>query len=501
MAFGCYHFEAKHLQDFVFRTGKLREATGASELINHICGLEDGKLVGLAGEIARKAVLSCDPERAVGGVLTICTDDAGLAALLNFRALFRLALAKRAPGLSYADGLCQSAEDKRTAMDGAHGDMVRSGPLAHPDVPAASPLVRPAARSGLAPHLRRGWTDKTGRCVITGEFADLETLAKRQFLAQGNDALACKFSGTEPGEYIWPVVFAGDKDENADSGAVFPFHGEDRSIALVHIDGNGIGQTFVEAAAQGKDTKALSEQLAGATITAANAAMRPVLEQADASRVVPARPVLLGGDDLTLIIRADLAFGFVRAYLTAFEHETAQTALGRKTAKAGLVFMGARQPFAQAYELCEDLAHEAKNMEESRLCFWRLTDTLIPRSVDELCDQTAGHGGGVHQWRGAFSLAEFRKLECLANVLKMEAVGRGPLRQVPELLKSDPNRAKALYRRALDVLKKRDICAHEALVNAMSEFGIAEREIVNEAGYCPLLDAHHLFQIRKAGTG
>ncbi len=77
------------------------------------------------------------------------------------------------------------------------------------------------------------------------------------------------------------------------------------------------------------------------------------------------RPVLLGGDDVVAILRADLALGFAQAFARAFEAETAQrlgtfASSNGLTASVGIVYFGRRQPIAQvqglAYELLKGVA-------------------------------------------------------------------------------------------------------------------------------------------------
>jgi hypothetical protein len=76
---------------------------------------------------------------------------------------------------------------------------------------------------------------------------------------------------------------------------------------------------------------------------------------------LPMRPILLGGDDVAVIIRADLATRFAQVFSHAFEAECAATlgafarSPGALTASVGLVYFGRRQPIAQIQSLTYEL--------------------------------------------------------------------------------------------------------------------------------------------------
>ena len=487
-----YFFESKQLQRFIFHTGKLREATGASELINSLCWIEGKELAGKAAEVSKVCGLAASVEKAAGGTVVLSASDDQLEKLKVFRTLWRLAVSKIAPGLAFADGI-GCGEDVNEATGMAHDALAARGPQSMDAEPLASPLIRPAPRSGRSPAQYPDWTSG-GRCVITKEFSDISCLAKRQAIKKSNDLLASRFAGVKQGEYKWPLTF--QSDESNSDGPVFPFTSDNRSVALIHIDGNDIGKLFQQDGLSGDTRRAMSDALSRATISAANAAMQPVLAEALA-HVVPARPVLLGGDDITLIVRADLAMNFVKQYVAAFQRETeGSAALGLQTAKAGIVFMGASQPFAQAYGLCEALSKVAKKSRESQVSFWRLTSSMIPRNKEDLISQSVSNGGGTH-WRQAWNFDDICALENLIHVLEMPDVGRGAMRQVPEVLKTDLARAQALFDRARLSLGRRRSETLAKFDAAMRNLHVAEGSLADPEGYCPLLDAHQLMQVTR----
>src|SRR5690606_5681066 len=74
--------------------------------------------------------------------------------------------------------------------------------------------------------------------------------------------------------------------------------------------------------------------------------------------LLPLRPILLGGDDLTFLCDGRVALALTEAALKAFEAEV--PSLGRVTACAGVAIVPAHAPFAQAYALAEALCRHAK---------------------------------------------------------------------------------------------------------------------------------------------
>jgi hypothetical protein len=507
----AYLFEVQSIQSFIFATGKLRDASGASELVNALCG-EAGQdapqATGLAAALIGRVLGDARVYRSTGGVLDLVSDKTE-AEVARFRALFRLMVMRQAPGLAFADGIGTDVAGSEEARALARADMRAAPPFPGWPGPLGSPLTRPAPRSGGLPAIRTGWTrPRTGTCVITGEFADLPTLAKRQFLSKGNRALADQF--LPPGRTgQWPETFEDDREDPGQGSAaagpvLFPFGGREvPRIALVHADGNGIGQMFMEASSRlARDQiRQLTFGLAQATREAVRTAMGLVVDEAE-DDVIPARPILLGGDDLTLIVRADLALGFVRAFATAFEDRVTE-AVRRflpdhpgLTVKAGVVVLGPRQPFARALDLCEALAAGAKAADQSRIGLWRMTTSAFPESVVELEQQTAGTKDCV-LWRRSLDLDELAALETLARLLRHEAVGHGALRRVPEVLKTDHGAARAIYGRALDLVQRRDPETFKALDAALLAFGPEARSL--EPGcYCPLLQAHDIAQFMQA---
>jgi len=95
---------------------------------------------------------------------------------------------------------------------------------------------------------------------------------------------------------------------------------------------------------------------------------------------IPIVPIIIGGDDLTLVCRGDIALSFTRGFLEYFEEETSKSAddqdgiipeaagainhKDRLSACAGVAFVKPHFPFSSAYSLVESLLGSAKAVKE-----------------------------------------------------------------------------------------------------------------------------------------
>lgn len=159
-------------------------------------------------------------------------------------------------------------------------------------------------------------------------------------------------------------------------------------VAVVHADGNALGEFFrrLRERAQEQDDVTYAERMrqaskavddcARAAFRSAWRATRAELREKDGNALVsgepPILPLVLGGDDLTVVCEGRAALTFTRHYLEEFEKETAKggwTAEGERThltAAAGVAIVKRNYPFHFAYELAEELLEkEAKTVKSA----------------------------------------------------------------------------------------------------------------------------------------
>ncbi|MGQ0566601.1 MAG: Cas10/Cmr2 second palm domain-containing protein [Gemmobacter sp.] len=412
----------------------------------------------------------------------------------------------------FSDAL-RSGDDTAAARDAARNAMSDDGPVRGVALPLGSPMVRPAPRSGGSPAILAGWAPY-GTCPRTREYADLATHLVRRHLEEEREGLAAKFMPADDSQgkaLRWPTVFEADDQDSetkSDRTVVFPFQvGMIRRIAVLHADGNGMGTLFKRAVDEYRNApdkvRDLSRALAKATQGAVRHAMKAVADAA-AEGVMPARPVLLGGDDVSLILRADLAPQFALDFAEAFEGLATKAArpfniLAKNeivTIKVGFVVISPNQPFSQAYDLAESLATSARHKTESRIAFHRVAGATIPASARDLADGGRGDGGYT-LWQAAHPRKGFEVLIDLAKQLDKDDVGRGGLRRVAELLKSNREEAKRVLDRAMEVLGSRPGDMRKQLETTLSALGMngLDAWTGTTPRWCPLLQAHDLSHV------
>jgi hypothetical protein len=151
---------------------------------------------------------------------------------------------------------------------------------------------------------------------------------------------------------------------------------EERWLAVIHADGNGFG-ALLGRLAQAPDGRDRVETLRWVSTGLERTAVRAFDRALTAAVTVWDNlfgtadplvvPLVLGGDDLTVVCEGTLAMPFTIAYLRGFETESANelgTVLDpagqQLTASAGVALVKPHYPFHAAYDLAELLTESAK---------------------------------------------------------------------------------------------------------------------------------------------
>jgi hypothetical protein len=167
-------------------------------------------------------------------------------------------------------------------------------------------------------------------------------------------------------------------------------------LSVIHADGNGLGEIFLKFHQHLKFTtpdrnrdyvNALRKFSLALDICTeksflqALSALHTYPHQKDGQTLIPLTPLILGGDDLTVICDGKHAIPFTHKFLIEFEKETkkidhpdvggiivevAKEALGigRLSACAGIAIIKPHFPFSVAYELAESLTRNAKEVKK-----------------------------------------------------------------------------------------------------------------------------------------
>jgi hypothetical protein len=213
--------------------------------------------------------------------------------------------------------------------------------------------------------------------------ASAEIAAKLDAADASNERLRAMFAAILDNTYAFPRDF----DELGRS------EGEHSYIAVVHTDGNGLGERIRQIGKNAKDNRdyivrlrAFSQAVEAAAQAALKGALAQLVRQVDVRGhivhknaqgkelahielrqeggqwLLPFRPIVFGGDDVTFVCDGRLGLSLAIEYLRQFENETAKRAdcNGKITACAGIAIVKTHYPFARAYTLANEMCKSAK---------------------------------------------------------------------------------------------------------------------------------------------
>lgn len=365
------------IQKYIFSTGKLKEMIGGSEIINFLASPDFyGPLLDDRLGLREAADFQCEEGRYI-----VAQANAGVLCLIlpeerSAKEFLRLAseyLLSAFPGLPFYGALeAFSWSDDvrgREAYDAARkrAEDAIAGQRNRDPVAVGAPLlpILQASRLDGLPAVRREISSGQNP---RGELLSLPSLARcsPDMLQRSRDRLRENVEAPEGVVLDW-------KDNLEEM-----LEGEGRKVALICLDGNDLGKLFGRVLRSSGDMtlsqclrerKALSRTIqrcnTGAFVWAASHIARYELESRRAAGrpaghlLMPLRPLVMGGDDIAVIARADIALAFVSLFASRFE------ALGRETGLSigiGMVVMPAGYPFAKAFPLAETLQDSAKKL-------------------------------------------------------------------------------------------------------------------------------------------
>lgn len=474
-----YGAAVQKIQSLIFETGKLKEIIGASELVESICTDQFQQALG------KDFDPGCLIQSAAGRVIY----------LFNHREVFERIAATfcrdvmmEMPGIIITQAVVKiennhpneanfDALEKKLFLQRNHADAPHGLGLM---------IMERSRRTGV-PAINLHTSDGKE------EYLDARQITKRNYHQQQTQKLMSKILG-ENHDYKQAHYALEIEDLLADQ--------ERGWIAVLHADGNGLGQLIrkLDKAAASRPgislhtlRKHFSQNLDRATRSAAAEAFRQVVaptfekeRQTNKNAKLPIRPVLLGGDDLTLIIRGNLAIEFSQCFLHHFElftrenfatlsneYQLPELASGL-TATAGIAFIKAKYPFHFGVSLSDQLCKYAKIQSKhlilnaqtpapSSIMFHRVSASFIEdygtltarelKAEQRTSDIAASDTSAIYFNYGPYYLyhqpgyATIEQLRRWVNVVKEERAPKGPLRNWLTELEHSHDSARELMQR------------------------------------------------------
>lgn len=371
MAKYLYGASVQGIQGFIFETNKLREIIGASELVEKICTdlfqvnmfqeylntdfLEQNLLIGAAGNIKYLFDEKTDCEKMVK--------------------YFPKIVMETAPGINILQAVVKI--DKK--------------PLSHEDMTTLNERISSQKNKAIVQHglglMISERARRTGKAAILNtsktpddKIQDLGT--QRKEVAHKENRLLIKMLHKNENKARQLAIKINDSQAFPKEISEIPRE-DNQWIAIIHADGNNLGKLIqnlttdikgkkIEGVEYIKIQREFSTKIEKSTKAAAQTAIHKIcdLNEISAENKLPFRPIVLGGDDLTLIIRGDLALDFTNIFLREFEIETAKRFKEFKfkgfnkglTACAGIAYTKPKFPFHYGVDLAEALCKYSKDI-------------------------------------------------------------------------------------------------------------------------------------------
>lgn len=361
-------FDVTGIQKFVFATRRTKENVGASLLVSEI--FEDFLLEEIKKEpdvvvdwesTERFLMLSDDPPTAEviyigGGNALVAFREKKIAIEVTER--FSKRLLKETGGelgvavahleVAASDCFKSSMDQLRQKLDEKKLNLPYNRPL------AGLAVTREGVSDGLPAVKRKN-----------DEWLSCPAMLKLRAVDSGDDA----FSKFAPDGFKFPLEFD-DMGRNRETG--------ESLMAVVHIDGNGMGKAvrnYCLSAANGFEEAVKRMRKFSGNIRSAYEStfkeMAEILAEALgvedfsekiklASGVLPLRPLVLSGDDMTFVCDARLGLVLSEKFLQLLYQKKAPNDKNY-SACAGIAIVKPHFPFHRSYALAEELCLSAKN--------------------------------------------------------------------------------------------------------------------------------------------
>ncbi|WP_060830625.1 Cas10/Cmr2 second palm domain-containing protein [Tannerella forsythia] len=353
-----YGAAVQGIQGFIFQTNKLREIVGASELVEEIC---TDMFVDLFPKVGVKYEDENCILHAAGNIKYIFDNEDECNKIVR---VFPKMVAEFAPGITASQAVVKMEREFSEFKD-AVGELEKRLRVQRNKLMRSATLglmgIQRSRQTGL-PVIPKPNDEGKNDLIDAGTWAKLYEIDKKENKVRKKTTLSlCKKAFCKTDE---------EKRQLKHDRVAYDIEKITQNndwIAIIHADGNGLGQIVQAIGTDADKFKEFSENLDKATQMAAVKAYDSLKERIKENQFIPIRPIVLGGDDLTVICRADLALDYVTEFIKQFEEKTKfvveykdKLGFNHLTACAGIAYIKSSFPFYYGYALAEALCSKAK---------------------------------------------------------------------------------------------------------------------------------------------
>ena len=364
-------FDVQSIQKYIFANNKLKANVGASFIVDRlfedVLCKETIKNLSVEADttswLTRSDSITSLPKSVYvayigGGNALVLVDDKHESLVQDIVKNFTTQVLVQYPGLKVG------ATTGHITLDGTQfsADLGQLYKQLKANQFALNPIVHPA-NTGL-----------TTICDFSGDVADTtqsfgsdKRLVATSFTAKfeafeaANSRLKRDLFGTETTDWVFPSEFEelgqNQSTEKSKTGI--------NDIAIVHIDGNNMGAHFRQCKTL-EERSALSKRVAAKTLESFKALIEWIIAKYDildehlelAENMLPIRPIIVGGDDITFICNARIA---VQASHYLMQQLLSDANGMSISSCAGIAVIPTSYPFFRGYEMAEQLCDSAKS--------------------------------------------------------------------------------------------------------------------------------------------
>lgn len=220
----------------------------------------------------------------------------------------------------------------------------------------------------------------TSECSHSGYSMDIwnETLPKKPeyVSAAANAKITAAEYAKKDIEHAYTDILGDDYCFTDELDRLGQNSGHDSHIAIVYIDGNGMGKRFQEMETL-EDLRALSASVEKATQNSFRSLLNNIIgeiskleefleiRRENGKKILPIRPVIIGGDDIVFVSEGRMGIYFAKLFIEAFEKQSV-TDNKPLTACAGIAITKTKYPFYRSYSLSEELCKNSKTVRKAK---------------------------------------------------------------------------------------------------------------------------------------